>query len=83
MATASTTDKYSDTPRYASSKEGKNDEKSGRKLTVLESHGYAVGKTIGAGSYATVKVRYASRFLILRESIFDVGRLLIKKKKKL
>lgn len=32
-----------------------NSEKSERKLTVLESHGYALGKTIGAGSYATVK----------------------------
>lgn len=34
----------------------KNGEKSEKKLTVLESHGYALGKTIGAGSYATVKV---------------------------
>lgn len=34
----------------------KNGEKSDKKLTVLESHGYALGKTIGSGSYATVKV---------------------------
>ncbi|EFN83484.1 hypothetical protein EAI_15419 [Harpegnathos saltator] len=33
----------------------KKGEKSDRKLTVLEAHGYALGKTIGAGSYATVK----------------------------
>lgn len=31
-------------------------EKSEKKLTVLETHGYALGKTIGSGSYATVKV---------------------------
>lgn len=37
----------------------KNDEKSDKKLTVLESHGYILGKTIGAGSYATVKVIYS------------------------
>ncbi|XP_014485927.1 PREDICTED: testis-specific serine/threonine-protein kinase 3-like [Dinoponera quadriceps] len=34
----------------------RNGEKFGRKLTVLESHGYVLGKTIGAGSYATVKI---------------------------
>lgn len=33
--------------------EKKNDDK---KQTVLEKHGYALGKTIGNGSYATVKV---------------------------
>lgn len=38
----------------------KNGEKSEKKLTVLESHGYALGKTIGAGSYATVKVIHPS-----------------------
>lgn len=48
------TDKYSDTPKASlKTTENKSDEKSGRKLTVLESHGYTVGKTIGAGSYAT------------------------------
>lgn len=26
------------------------------KLTVLESHGYTLGKTIGVGTFATVKV---------------------------
>lgn len=33
-----------------------NGEKLDHKLTVLESHGYYLGKTIGTGSYATVKV---------------------------
>ncbi|XP_066584442.1 testis-specific serine/threonine-protein kinase 3-like [Prorops nasuta] len=37
------------------------DEKQGRKLTVLESHGYILGKTIGAGSYATVKIARSDR----------------------
>lgn len=32
-----------------------------RKLTVLESHGYAVGKIIGTGSYATVKLSRSNR----------------------
>lgn len=27
-----------------------------RRLTVLETHGYVLGKCIGSGSYATVKV---------------------------
>lgn len=39
-----------------SSPGGKGSDKAERKLTVLESHGYAMGKTIGSGSYATVKV---------------------------
>lgn len=34
----------------------KNNEQVERKQTVLETHGYAIGKTIGNGSYATVKV---------------------------
>ncbi|CAL7946800.1 unnamed protein product [Xylocopa violacea] len=34
--------------------EDKSNEKSEKKLTVLESHGYTLGKTIGAGSYATI-----------------------------
>ncbi|XP_011882449.1 PREDICTED: testis-specific serine/threonine-protein kinase 3-like [Vollenhovia emeryi] len=38
-----------------------NGEKSDKKLTVLESHGYALGKTIGAGSYATVKIAKSDR----------------------
>lgn len=33
-----------------------NDQKD-KKLTVLETHGYFLGKTIGTGSYATVRVR--------------------------
>nr|XP_031837288.1 testis-specific serine/threonine-protein kinase 4-like [Nomia melanderi] len=39
----------------------KDEEKTGKKLTVLESHGYCLGKTIGAGSYATVKVANSDR----------------------
>nr|XP_012234101.1 PREDICTED: testis-specific serine/threonine-protein kinase 3-like [Linepithema humile]XP_012234102.1 PREDICTED: testis-specific serine/threonine-protein kinase 3-like [Linepithema humile] len=39
----------------------KEDEKPEKKLTVLESHGYALGKTIGAGSYATVKIAKSDR----------------------
>lgn len=30
--------------------------KAEKKLTVLETHGYILGRTIGSGSYATVKV---------------------------
>lgn len=32
-----------------------------KKLSVLESHGYYLGKTIGTGSYATVRVAHSSR----------------------
>nr|XP_018906182.1 PREDICTED: testis-specific serine/threonine-protein kinase 4-like [Bemisia tabaci] len=32
-----------------------------RKATVLENHGYSLGKTIGTGSYATVKVANSER----------------------
>ncbi|XP_036148232.1 testis-specific serine/threonine-protein kinase 4 isoform X2 [Monomorium pharaonis] len=39
----------------------KNGEKSDKKLTVLESHGYILGKTIGSGSYATVKIAKSDR----------------------
>ncbi|XP_011696629.1 PREDICTED: testis-specific serine/threonine-protein kinase 4-like [Wasmannia auropunctata] len=39
----------------------KNDEKLEKKLTVLESHGYTLGKTIGAGTYATVKIAKSDR----------------------
>lgn len=53
MATKST-----DNKPPLNSLEEKNDEKLEKKLTVLESHGYSIGKTIGAGSYATVKVCY-------------------------
>lgn len=28
-----------------------------QKLSVLETHGYTVGRSVGSGSYATVKVR--------------------------
>ncbi|XP_054016639.1 testis-specific serine/threonine-protein kinase 3-like [Hylaeus anthracinus] len=41
--------------------EEENEKKSEKKLTVLESHGYSIGKTIGAGSYATVKVAKSDR----------------------
>ncbi|XP_043506038.1 testis-specific serine/threonine-protein kinase 4-like [Polistes fuscatus] len=36
-------------------------EMSNKKLTVLESHGYAIGNVIGVGSYATVKVAKSER----------------------
>lgn len=32
-----------------------------KKLSVLESHGYYLGKTIGTGSYATVRVAHSER----------------------
>ncbi|XP_076680823.1 testis-specific serine/threonine-protein kinase 3 [Andrena cerasifolii] len=59
MATASITDGKS---QKAGLKllDDRNDEKS-KKLTVLETHGYTLGKTIGAGSYATVKVAQSDR----------------------
>lgn len=44
----------------AAAAEEKDGQRADRKLTVLESHGYALGRTIGAGSYATVKVRHFS-----------------------
>ena len=71
MATASMTN---NTPKVLlKTTEDKNDEKkSGKKLTILESHGYSIGKTIGAGSYATVKVCYISHLLMLKKSILDI-----------
>ncbi|KAH0540894.1 testis-specific serine/threonine-protein kinase 4-like isoform X1 [Cotesia glomerata] len=39
----------------------KNNEQVERKQTVLETHGYAIGKTIGNGSYATVKIAESHR----------------------
>lgn len=38
------------------SREAKNSKE--QKFTVLENNGYTVGRSIGSGSYATVKVRY-------------------------
>lgn len=38
--------------------------KSERKLTVLETHGYVLGRTIGSGSYATVKVQLKIKLYI-------------------
>ncbi|XP_018333125.1 testis-specific serine/threonine-protein kinase 4-like [Agrilus planipennis] len=35
--------------------------KTEKKPTVLESHGYYLGKTIGSGSYATVRVAHSER----------------------
>nr|XP_015837577.1 PREDICTED: testis-specific serine/threonine-protein kinase 4 isoform X1 [Tribolium castaneum] len=35
--------------------------KEGKKQTVLESHGYILGKTIGSGSYATVRMAHSER----------------------
>lgn len=32
-----------------------------KKLSVLETHGYFLGKTIGTGSYATVRVAHSQR----------------------
>ncbi|XP_015438909.1 PREDICTED: testis-specific serine/threonine-protein kinase 3-like [Dufourea novaeangliae] len=57
MATAPVTDNKSPLIPIEESDE----EKTGKKLTVLETHGYALGKTIGAGSYATVKVAKSDR----------------------
>ncbi|XP_015592495.1 testis-specific serine/threonine-protein kinase 4-like [Cephus cinctus] len=39
----------------------KDEDKPEKKLTVLETHGYALGRTVGAGSYATVKVAKSDR----------------------
>lgn len=69
MATAPITD---NSPKsLLKTVEGKNDEKLEKKLTILESHGYILGKTIGTGSYATVKVCYVNHLLILKKSIFN------------
>ncbi|CAH1732095.1 testis-specific serine/threonine-protein kinase 4-like [Aphis gossypii] len=32
-----------------------------QKLSVLESHGYSVGRSVGSGSYATVKIAHSER----------------------
>ncbi|KAJ8681288.1 hypothetical protein QAD02_017075 [Eretmocerus hayati] len=37
------------------------DEEVSKKLTVLESHGYTLGKTIGMGTYASVKIAKSNR----------------------
>ncbi|XP_033174302.1 testis-specific serine/threonine-protein kinase 4 isoform X2 [Bombus impatiens] len=59
MATAPITD---NSPKsLLKTVEGKNDEKLEKKLTILESHGYTLGKTIGTGSYATVKIAKSNR----------------------
>ncbi|KAL0279359.1 UNVERIFIED_CONTAM: hypothetical protein PYX00_000938 [Menopon gallinae] len=44
-----------------SSKDDGEDKSQDKKLTVLETHGYTLGKTIGTGSYATVKVARSER----------------------
>ncbi|XP_026729208.1 testis-specific serine/threonine-protein kinase 3-like isoform X2 [Trichoplusia ni] len=43
--------------------------KAERKLTVLESHGYVLGRSIGSGSYATVKHTKRLRFPSLRNRL--------------
>lgn len=48
--------KSNERPSSMKSMDKRNTKKLEKKLTVLESHGYALGKTIGTGSYATVKV---------------------------
>lgn len=57
MATVPITDDKT-TKAVLKALQDKNDEASKKKRTVLETHGYTLGKTIGAGSYATVKVCY-------------------------
>ncbi|KAF7990059.1 hypothetical protein HCN44_009002 [Aphidius gifuensis] len=42
-------------------KDDKVDEPVEKKQTVLETHGYSLGKTIGTGSYATVKIAQSDR----------------------
>lgn len=43
--------------------------KTERKLTVLETHGYVLGRTIGSGSYATVKVSFKKTYTITKINI--------------
>ncbi|XP_014665634.1 PREDICTED: testis-specific serine/threonine-protein kinase 4-like [Priapulus caudatus] len=40
---------------------GPNETIRAKQMTVLEAHGYTLGKTLGHGSYATVKEAYSSR----------------------
>ncbi|VVC38326.1 Protein kinase domain,Protein kinase-like domain,Protein kinase, ATP binding site,Serine/threonine- [Cinara cedri] len=37
------------------------EQKKQQKLSVLETHGYTVGRSVGSGSYATVKIAYSER----------------------
>ncbi|XP_050527858.1 testis-specific serine/threonine-protein kinase 1-like [Daktulosphaira vitifoliae] len=53
-----TTNKVRGEAQNKSKDSGKPKEK---KLSVLESHGYTVGRSIGSGSYATVKIAYSER----------------------
>lgn len=41
--------------------EVKEDQQKEKRLSVLESHGYYLGKTIGTGSYATVRVAHSEK----------------------
>jgi len=45
------------------SKEKKNSKD--QKLSVLETHGYTVGRSVGSGSYATVKVINCIMYIIV------------------
>lgn len=76
MATAPITD---NSPKSLLKNEDKHDKKSEKKLTILESHGYTLGKTIGAGSYATVKVCYINSLLKFKKSILHFNKFLTKK----
>lgn len=44
--------------------------KTERKLTVLETHGYVLGRTIGSGSYATVKVSFKKTYTITKINMY-------------
>ncbi|XP_023312990.1 testis-specific serine/threonine-protein kinase 3-like [Anoplophora glabripennis] len=48
-------------PALASVTQSSSDAQKEKKLSVLESHGYYLGKTIGTGSYATVRVAHSER----------------------
>jgi len=49
-------------PEKVKSKEKKKSKD--QKLSVLETHGYTVGRSVGSGSYATVKVINCIMFII-------------------
>lgn len=44
----------------STSNEVKENQRNNR-LTVLETHGYFLGKTVGSGSYATVRIAYSEK----------------------
>ncbi|XP_034948956.1 testis-specific serine/threonine-protein kinase 4-like isoform X2 [Chelonus insularis] len=57
MASSST----SPTTSFKTAPSEKHDDQTDRKKTVLETHGYSLGKIIGNGSYATVKIAKSER----------------------